>query len=67
MMNIQHNDPSIPAPGEMLHGTGSPNLFASRPHLPENPQHHRAPSLGEIHQQLESEQEAQVVCCIHTL
>ena len=68
LMNLQHNDPSVPGPGEMVtdttesntghrsphqHGSGSPLLHA--------PQHHRAPSLGELHQELEAEQEGQVV------
>lgn len=34
----------------------SPLLMARDPH------HNRAPSLGELHQELEAEQEAQVVC-----
>lgn len=64
-MNLQLNDPSVPAPGEMVsehhHPTGSPLMSI--------PQHHRAPSLGELHQELEAEQEAHVVrasscaCC----
>jgi hypothetical protein len=29
--------------------------------LPRDPHHQRAPSLGELHQELEAEQEAQVV------
>lgn len=40
------------------------NMHLTDPNLPgpgEMAQHHRAPSLGEIHQQLENEQEAQVV------
>ncbi|KAL1305466.1 hypothetical protein AAFC00_002345 [Neodothiora populina] len=40
------------------------NIHLNDPSVPGpgemNPQHHRAPSLGEIHQQLENEQEAQV-------
>ncbi|KAL9024853.1 MAG: hypothetical protein Q9196_006212 [Gyalolechia fulgens] len=43
-MNLGLNDPSLPAPG-------SPTTA---------PPHHRAPSLGELHQELEQEQEAQV-------
>jgi hypothetical protein len=35
---------------------GSPTIATGDPH------HQRAPSLGEIHQELEQEQEAQVVC-----
>lgn len=43
------------------------NMHLTDPNLPgpgEMAQHHRAPSLGEIHQQLENEQEAQVVSCL---
>ncbi|KAM4056834.1 FAD dependent oxidoreductase [Hirsutella rhossiliensis] len=47
LMNLQLNDPSIPAPGEMAHDQSDPH-------------HHRAPSLGELHQELEAEQEAHV-------
>lgn len=47
-MNLQLNDPAVPAPGEMVSEHGIP-------------QHHRAPSLGELHQELEAEQEAHVV------
>ncbi|KAL1305467.1 hypothetical protein AAFC00_002345 [Neodothiora populina] len=64
MMNIHLNDPSVPGPGEMVHshiqGMSPSGAYGQGPQLPENPQHHRAPSLGEIHQQLENEQEAQV-------
>ena len=64
-MNLHINDPSIPAPGEMAsdsHGrlASSPQLLASSP-LTADPHHHRAPSLGELHQELEAEQEAHVV------
>jgi hypothetical protein len=45
-MNLSLNDPSLPAPGEML--DTSPV------------RHTRQPSIGELHQELESEQEAQV-------
>lgn len=48
------NRPSSPAVGVGL--SGSPNLGTADPH------HHRAPSLGDLHQELEEEQEAQVVC-----
>ncbi|OAA61460.1 L-2-hydroxyglutarate dehydrogenase [Cordyceps fumosorosea ARSEF 2679] len=47
LMNLQLNNPSIPGPGEMVSESGIP-------------QHHRAPSLGELHQELEAEQEAHV-------
>lgn len=68
-MNIQLNDPAVPGPGEMVlesQGStvrsGSPQPFSGSPLLggPGDP-HHRAPSLGELHQELEAEQEAQVV------
>jgi hypothetical protein len=46
-MNLNLNDPSILAPGEMQR----------------SPHHERAPSLGNLHQELEYEQEGQVVSC----
>ncbi|KAL2158937.1 hypothetical protein VTH06DRAFT_2967 [Thermothelomyces fergusii] len=69
LMNLQMADPSTPAPGEMVSDTqnrsyrssspvpvsGSPRLVANR-----TPNHNRAPSLGELHQELENEQEFQV-------
>lgn len=48
-MNLQLNDPAVPGPGEMV-----------AEHAMHPPQHHRAPSLGELHQELEAEQEAHV-------
>lgn len=48
LMNLQLNDPTVPGPGEMVSEHGFP-------------QHHRAPSLGELHQELEAEQESHVV------
>jgi hypothetical protein len=64
-MNLQINDPSLPAPGEMAseqsgHRTASPQPLSGSPSLAD-PHHHRAPSLGELHQELEAEQEAHVV------
>ncbi|KAL8867718.1 MAG: hypothetical protein Q9174_005478, partial [Haloplaca sp. 1 TL-2023] len=67
-MNLSLNDPTIPAPGEfqpsehrssMGHPfpTASPQSIGSPTTAPP---HHRAPSLGELHQELEQEQEAQV-------
>ncbi|KAF2197545.1 hypothetical protein GQ43DRAFT_466321 [Delitschia confertaspora ATCC 74209] len=47
-MNLNMNDPTLPAPGEMQM---SPS---ARMH------HERTPSLGELHQELEYEQEGQV-------
>ena len=65
LMNLQLNDPSVPAPGEMVNEqTGrrpsSPQPLSGSPLLAD-PHHHRAPSLGELHQELEAEQEAHVV------
>ncbi|KAM6533706.1 hypothetical protein FALCPG4_006668 [Fusarium falciforme] len=64
LMNLQLNDPSIPAPGEMVSEesgltTASPRPISGSPLLAD-PHHHRAPSLGELHQELEAEQEAHV-------
>ncbi|KAK4227876.1 hypothetical protein QBC38DRAFT_182268 [Podospora fimiseda] len=71
-MNLQIADPAVPAPGEMLadhHNNSfqepfnlSPRFMHSSPRLVATgePTHQRAPSLGEIHQELENEQEYQV-------
>lgn len=67
-MNLQLNDPTLPSPGEMinesqvpLYRTASPQSLTGSPNLPSRDPHHlRTPSLGEIHQELEQEQEAQV-------
>lgn len=69
LMNLQLNDPSLPGPGEMVNEphptllrTASPQSISGSPNLPARDPHHlRNPSLGEIHQELEQEQEAQVV------
>jgi hypothetical protein len=68
-MNLQLNDPNIPSPGEMInenqvssYQTSSPHSLAGSPIIATgDPHHFRTPSLGEIHQELEQEQEAQVV------
>ncbi|KAI3332512.1 hypothetical protein HD806DRAFT_197730 [Xylariaceae sp. AK1471] len=68
LMNLQLNDPSVPAPGEMIveggintHRTLTPRSLTTSPLLTgRDPHHNRAPSLGELHQELEAEQEAQV-------
>jgi hypothetical protein len=52
-MNLNLNDPGIPAPGELQM---SPSTRA----VPNSPRRERAPSLGELHQELEYEQEGQV-------
>ncbi|KAF3039955.1 hypothetical protein E8E12_009045 [Didymella heteroderae] len=54
-MNLNLNDPAVPAPGEMQR---SPSAAHNRG--PYSPHHERAPSLGELHQELEYEQEGQV-------
>jgi hypothetical protein len=54
-MNLNLNDPALPAPGEMQR---SPSARSRGP--PQSPRHERAPSLGELHQELEYEQEGQV-------
>lgn len=77
-MNLQLNDPSLPGPGEMVHenrgssmtspvvapaaSSSSPLLLATG-----DPHHNRAPSLGELHQELEAEQEAQVNRLLHQI
>lgn len=75
MMSLNFNDPSIPGPGELQGGdhrlsighsyrTASPHSIGGSPTIATgDPHHQRAPSLGEIHQELEQEQEAQVVRC----
>ncbi|KAL0933097.1 uncharacterized protein CTRU02_212060 [Colletotrichum truncatum] len=72
LMNLQLNDPSLPGPGEMVAdpqhtqsggaANASPQPMASSPLMlaSGDPHHNRAPSLGELHQELEAEQEAQV-------
>lgn len=55
-MNLNLNDPAIPSPGEMQQSPPA----RSRGPWPHSPQHERAPSLGELHQELEYEQEGQV-------
>ncbi|KAI1267148.1 hypothetical protein F5Y18DRAFT_330009 [Xylariaceae sp. FL1019] len=65
LMNLQLNDPSLPGPGEMItegpnpHRILTPQSMSGSPILGE-PRRDRAPSLGELHQELEAEQEAQV-------
>ncbi|KAF1838860.1 hypothetical protein BDW02DRAFT_594191 [Decorospora gaudefroyi] len=55
-MNLNINDPAVPAPGEMQQSPSS----RSRGPWPHSPHHERTPSLGELHQELEYEQEGQV-------
>lgn len=62
-MSLAANDPSLPAPGELAASPAAArrgsSLFPGGPPSPNR--HARAPSLGELHQELENEQEAQVV------
>lgn len=51
-MNLSLNDPALPSPGELT----SSDRRSSIPYA----HHHRQPSLGDIHNELEQEQEAQV-------
>ncbi|KAI0544485.1 hypothetical protein F4679DRAFT_589476 [Xylaria curta] len=76
LMNLQLNDPAVPAPGEMVSESGgnphhprmSPQPSSSSPLLTgRDPHHNRAPSLGELHQELEAEQEAQVNRLLHMI
>lgn len=63
-------NPNLPSPGEMvgdpqtaMYQTGSPQTMTGS-HMPAGDPHHfhnRTSSLGEIHQEIEQEQEAQVV------
>jgi hypothetical protein len=62
-MNLSLNDPSLPAPGEMAMSPGFRAHASNWSQSSSSPTRHtRQPSLGELHQELESEQEAQVVC-----
>ncbi|KAL2365634.1 hypothetical protein RJZ56_001394 [Blastomyces dermatitidis] len=71
-MNLNINDPTLPGPGELSssdhrssigssYRTHSPTSIGGNPAIATgDPHHQRTPSLGEIHQELEQEQEAQV-------
>ena len=71
MNNLFLNDPAMPSPGEMQPSTNA--------HSPRNgrrssvlagtadPHHHRQPSLGELHQELEAETEGQVNRLLHMI
>ncbi|KAK3306960.1 uncharacterized protein B0T15DRAFT_484199 [Chaetomium strumarium] len=66
LMNLQIADPSMPAPGEIVSDNQQSNYQASSPRtVSASPRliashHNRTPSLGELHQELENEQEFQV-------
>jgi len=71
-MNLSLNDPTLPASGELsssdqrssvshVFSTASPASIGGRQTISTgDPNHHRQPSLGDIHNELEQEQEAQV-------
>ncbi|PTB60735.1 hypothetical protein M431DRAFT_71457 [Trichoderma harzianum CBS 226.95] len=60
LMNLQLNDPAVPAPGEFQeHMRASPQPYSGGI-PPESSRHIRTPSLGELHQELEAEQEGHV-------
>ncbi|OIW32432.1 hypothetical protein CONLIGDRAFT_678827 [Coniochaeta ligniaria NRRL 30616] len=69
IMGLQIADPSVPAPGEMVGDVQqipgqlrNPAISGSPLMLPQHwePHHTRTPSLGELHQELENEQEFRV-------
>ena len=69
-MNLNLNDPTIPSPGELSsndrrasqsYSNMSPSTIGGRGTIATgDPHHQRQPSLGEIHNELEQEQEMQV-------
>ena len=69
-INLSLNDPTIPSPGELSSSdrrnsqsymSMSPSTIGGRPSIATgDPHHQRNPSLGEIHNELEQEQEMQV-------
>lgn len=69
-MNLSLNDPTIPSPGELSssdrrasqsYSSMSPSTLGGRGTIATgDPHHQRQPSLGDIHNELEQEQEAQV-------
>lgn len=72
MNNLSINDPTVPAPGELqqTNGSNSNSPRLGRRSLVLNtadPNHQRQPSLGELHQELENEQEAQVNRLLHMI
>lgn len=75
-MSLSLSDPALPGPSELSTSdhrtnyftTGSPSSIGGSSVIATGDPHHhqRTPSLGEIHQELEQEQEAQVVSDSHT-
>lgn len=69
MNNFALNDPAIPSPGEMQTNGHSPRNGRRSSILAgtADPHHHRQPSLGELHQELEAETEGQVNRLLHMI
>ncbi|KAM0709348.1 hypothetical protein Q7P35_003386 [Cladosporium inversicolor] len=72
MNNFFLNDPAMPSPGEMQQSTNahSPHHGRRRSSVlagTADPHHHRQPSLGELHQELEAETEGQVNRLLHMI
>lgn len=69
-MNLQIADPAMPSPGELVQSDNQHNNYQTSSSYPVSssprliasgtPHHNRTPSLGELHQELENEQEFQV-------
>jgi hypothetical protein len=78
-IGLNLNDPTIPSPGELSssdprsssihsHVAASPTHIGGRPAVATgDPHHQRQPSLGEIHNEFEQEQEAQVNRMLHLI
>lgn len=58
--NLDLNDPVLPGPGEMARSPAGLERLRTASSAT-SPVHHRNPSLGDMHQSLENESEAQVV------
>ncbi|KAI9655557.1 MAG: hypothetical protein M1821_005350 [Bathelium mastoideum] len=68
MTNLNLNDPTSTDPQSQLPVSSTASLSRSPvPMATADPHHHRAPSLGELHQELEAEQEAQVNRLLHMI
>lgn len=70
--NLTMNDPTVPSPGELqqTNGSNASSLRTGRRSFAmatADPHHQRQPSLGELHQELENEQEAQVNRLLHMI
>jgi hypothetical protein len=71
MNNFALNDPTIPSPGEMqstnAHSPRNGRRSSILAGTTADPHHHRQPSLGELHQELEAETEGQVNRLLHMI